>query len=63
MRLRISLFESFMKQEMAWFDESENSVGSLCAILAGESAGVQAVRDQFCLFWQTFVCLRHLEYA
>lgn len=43
MRLRMSLFKAFMEKEIAWFDESENNVGSLCAILAGESASIQAV--------------------
>lgn len=43
MRLRKHLFESFLKQEIVWFDQPENDVGTLCAILAGESANVQSV--------------------
>lgn len=47
MRLRKCIFQSFLEREMAWFDEPENSVGSLCAVLAGESANVQAVSMNF----------------
>lgn len=47
MRLRRSLFESFLNQEIVWFDQSENNVGTLCALLAGESANVQSVSVKF----------------
>lgn len=42
-RLRTSVFNATMKQEMAWFDDAQNGVGNLCARLAGDCASVQGV--------------------
>lgn len=43
MRIRSKMFESVLKQEMAYFDRNENGVGSLCAQLSNEAAQVQGV--------------------
>lgn len=40
-RLRTLTFDSMMRQEMSWFDDSKNAVGALCARLAGDCASVQ----------------------
>lgn len=44
--LRKSVFQSMVKQEMAWFDEDSHSVGGLCAFLAGDAANVRAAVGQ-----------------
>lgn len=46
MRLRQKMFESMLKQEMGWFDNKENGVGTLCAKLSGEAASVQGATGQ-----------------
>lgn len=46
MRLRKSLFETMLKQEMGWFDLKENGVGALCAKLSTEAAYVQGATGQ-----------------
>ncbi|XP_055537427.1 multidrug resistance protein homolog 49 [Wyeomyia smithii] len=40
-RLRQKSFKAIISQEMAWFDESNNAVGALCARLSGDCASVQ----------------------
>uniref|UniRef100_A0A182J704 ABC-type xenobiotic transporter n=1 Tax=Anopheles atroparvus TaxID=41427 RepID=A0A182J704_ANOAO len=40
-RLRQKSFKAIVSQEMAWFDESRNAVGALCARLSGDCASVQ----------------------
>ncbi|XP_037933641.1 multidrug resistance protein homolog 65-like [Teleopsis dalmanni] len=40
-RMRSETFRSFMRQDMAWFDEKENSVGALSARLSGDASSVQ----------------------
>ncbi|XP_053662554.1 multidrug resistance protein homolog 49 [Anopheles marshallii] len=40
-RLRQKSFKAIVTQEMAWFDESRNAVGALCARLSGDCASVQ----------------------
>lgn len=40
-RLRKMTFDAMMKQEMGWFDSSNNAVGALCARLSGDCASVQ----------------------
>lgn len=40
-RLRQKTFKAIINQEMAWFDESKNAVGALCARLSGDCASVQ----------------------
>jgi ATP-binding cassette subfamily B (MDR/TAP) protein 1 len=42
-RLRAKAFKCMLSQEVAWFDKSENNVGSLCTKLAVEAAAVQGV--------------------
>lgn len=42
-RLRHRMFDAMLKQEMGWYDNKDNAVGSLCARLAGEAANVQGV--------------------
>lgn len=42
-RLRRMTFSAMLKQEMAWFDDSKNSVGALCSRLSGGAADVQGV--------------------
>lgn len=43
MRLRSQMFKAMLSQEMAWYDNKDNGIGSLCARLAGEAASVQGV--------------------
>lgn len=40
-RLRKMTFEAMLKQEIGWYDEETNSVGSLCARLASDCSAVQ----------------------
>ncbi|XP_055605924.1 multidrug resistance protein homolog 49 [Uranotaenia lowii] len=40
-RLRQKTFRAIINQEMAWFDDSNNGVGALCARLSGDCASVQ----------------------
>ena len=40
-RLRSQGFKSMLSQEIAWFDEPENSIGALCTRLSVEAAAVQ----------------------
>lgn len=40
-RLRGIIFAALTKQEMGYFDDTRNSVGALCARLAGDCASVQ----------------------
>ncbi|KAF2883638.1 hypothetical protein ILUMI_22510 [Ignelater luminosus] len=46
MRLRSRMFKAFLTQEMSWFDNKDNGVGSLCARLSGEAASVQGATGQ-----------------
>lgn len=41
-RLRKKCFQAILRQEMAWFDVPENSVGALTVRLSGDCANVQA---------------------
>jgi ATP-binding cassette subfamily B (MDR/TAP) protein 1 len=40
-RLRGLSFQAILKQEIGFFDDEKNSVGSLCARLSGDAASVQ----------------------
>lgn len=42
-RLRLLMFDKLLQQEIAFFDDTNNSTGALCARLAGEAATVQGV--------------------
>lgn len=46
MRLRGKMFEAMLQQEISWYDDKENGVGSLCARLSTEAANVQGVRQR-----------------
>ncbi|KAK4872647.1 hypothetical protein RN001_014676 [Aquatica leii] len=46
MRLRSLMFKSFLSQEMAYYDDKDHGVGSLCARLSGEAASVQGATGQ-----------------
>ncbi|XP_033609713.1 ATP-dependent translocase ABCB1 isoform X3 [Cryptotermes secundus] len=46
MRLREELFESMVRQEVAWFDKKSNLSGSLCARLSGDASSVQGATGQ-----------------
>lgn len=37
------MFKTLLQQEVAFFDDKENSTGALCARLSGEAAAVQGV--------------------
>lgn len=37
------MFEKLLCQEVAFFDDKDNSTGALCAKLSGEAASVQGV--------------------
>lgn len=43
MRLRGKMFEAILSQEVSWFDNRENGVGSLCSRLSTDAANVQGV--------------------
>uniref|UniRef100_W8B7Y6 ABC-type xenobiotic transporter n=1 Tax=Ceratitis capitata TaxID=7213 RepID=W8B7Y6_CERCA len=45
-RLRGLMFETILKQEVAWFDDKSNSTGSLCAKLSGDASAVQGATGQ-----------------
>ncbi|KAJ8733987.1 hypothetical protein PYW07_014538 [Mythimna separata] len=45
-RLRLSMFETLLQQEIAFYDEKNNSTGALCAKLSGEAAAVQGATGQ-----------------
>ncbi|PNF32792.1 hypothetical protein B7P43_G04482 [Cryptotermes secundus] len=40
-RLRVAAFSAILRQEIGWFDDEKNSVGTLCARLSGDAASVQ----------------------
>ncbi|XP_057376289.1 ATP-dependent translocase ABCB1-like [Daphnia carinata] len=40
-RVRKLVFQSILKQKIGWFDQLENSVGSLCARLSGDASAIQ----------------------
>jgi ATP-binding cassette subfamily B (MDR/TAP) protein 1 len=40
-RLRALTFRAMMRQEIAWFDDTKNAVGALCARLASDCSSVQ----------------------
>ena len=42
-RLRARGFQTILKQEIGWFDDQTNNVGSLCTKLATEASSVQGV--------------------
>jgi hypothetical protein len=42
-RLRSKAFRSILRQEIGWFDDSNNNVGKLCTKLAVEAAAVHGV--------------------
>lgn len=37
------MFETILKQEVAWFDDKANTTGGLCSRLSGDAAAVQGV--------------------
>ncbi|KAK4873210.1 hypothetical protein RN001_015239 [Aquatica leii] len=43
MRLRSKMFQSYLSQDMSYFDQTENSVGTLCSNLSEEAANVQGI--------------------
>ncbi|XP_049777245.1 ATP-dependent translocase ABCB1-like [Schistocerca cancellata] len=45
-RLRRLAFSAMLRQEVAWFDDKNNSTGALCARLSGDAASVQAATGQ-----------------
>jgi ATP-binding cassette subfamily B (MDR/TAP) protein 1 len=46
-RLRSQGFKSMLSQDISWFDEPKNNVGTLCTRLAVEAAAVQGVNSFF----------------
>ena len=40
-KVRSRLFESILRQELAWFEKEENNTGALCASLSNEACKVQ----------------------
>lgn len=42
-RLRSTAFKTILRQEIGWFDQKENNVGTLCTRLSVEAAAVQGV--------------------
>ncbi|CAH0600439.1 unnamed protein product [Chrysodeixis includens] len=45
-RLRRQMFEKLLQQEVAFYDDKNNSTGALCARLSGEAAAVQGATGQ-----------------
>jgi len=46
-RLRAKAFAAILRQEIAWFDQAENSTGALCTRLSNEASAIQGV--SFCV--------------
>ncbi|XP_049809971.1 ATP-dependent translocase ABCB1-like [Schistocerca nitens] len=46
MRVRSLMFSAMLRQEVAWFDDKNNSTGALCARLSGDAASVQGATGQ-----------------
>ncbi|KAF5290697.1 hypothetical protein FQR65_LT01987 [Abscondita terminalis] len=46
LRLRSKMFHSYLSQDMTFFDDKQNAVGSLCAKLSNEAANVQGAAGQ-----------------
>ncbi|KAF5301298.1 hypothetical protein FQR65_LT08917 [Abscondita terminalis] len=46
MRVRRDMFASMLRQEMGWYDNKDNGVGTLCAKLSTEAANVQGATGQ-----------------
>ncbi|CAF1037971.1 unnamed protein product [Adineta ricciae] len=44
-RLRMKSFACMLRQEVAWFDKSENNTGSLCARLSADAMAVQSLTN------------------
>ncbi|CAF1492249.1 unnamed protein product [Adineta ricciae] len=44
-RLRMKSFAYILRQEVAWFDKSENNTGSLCARLSADAMAVQSLTN------------------
>lgn len=42
-RLRSKGFKSMLSQEVGWFDDKKNNVGTLCTRLSTEAAAIQGV--------------------
>jgi ABC-type multidrug transport system fused ATPase/permease subunit len=49
-RLRIAAFSAMLRQEIGWFDDEKNSVGTLCARLSGDASSVQGVSEFHYIF-------------
>jgi ATP-binding cassette subfamily B (MDR/TAP) protein 1 len=45
--MRVAAFSAMLRQEVGWFDDESNSVGTLCARLSGDAASVQGVSKRF----------------
>ncbi|CAH2048677.1 unnamed protein product, partial [Iphiclides podalirius] len=45
-RLRLLMFDKLLQQEIAFYDDKNNSTGALCARLSGEAATVQGATGQ-----------------
>ncbi|XP_050218583.1 putative ABC transporter B family member 8 [Mercurialis annua] len=53
-RIRLRMVEKILSFETAWFDEEQNSSGSLCSRLSNEASMVKSlVADRVCLLVQT----------
>jgi len=48
-RLRLKSFKSILSQELAWFDNKQNNIGTLCTKLSTEAAAVQGVNFKDCI--------------
>ncbi|XP_024941153.1 multidrug resistance protein 2 [Cephus cinctus] len=46
LRLRGSLFEAMMKQDIAWFDHPDNGTGALCSKLSTEATAIKGATGQ-----------------
>jgi ABC-type multidrug transport system fused ATPase/permease subunit len=66
-RLRVAAFSAMLRQEIGWFDDEKNSVGTLCARLSGDAASVQGVSEWLKTFYtvkliliRIFICCTHI---
>ncbi|XP_047112212.1 ATP-dependent translocase ABCB1-like [Schistocerca piceifrons] len=46
LRFRELMFDAMLRQEVAWFDDKNNSTGALCARLSGDAAKIQGATGQ-----------------
>ncbi len=60
-RLRAKIFRTLLQQEVAYFDQPDNSTGALCTRLATEASAVQGVKKNLKIFLLWFNVIFFLQ--